>query len=267
MSRIWLIGGTRESAILAKAIAEDQIPCIVTVTTETAKTLYPSYSSWVKIWIGRLDQNTISSFLQEQEIDAILDASHPFAVEISQLAIATSTQSNLPYLRYERPVYEDRDRDEEFKPNKENILHLESFEALLAGDYLTGKRVMLTLGYRNLARFQDLQESATLFVRILPSVVSLEAALNAGFTPDRIIAIRPPISAELEKALWQQWNISLVVTKASGVAGGENVKRTIAHELGIPLIIIDRPPLNYPQKTSNLTTAIQFCQYHSPPLN
>ncbi len=263
MSRIWLIGGTRESAILAKAIADAQIPCVVTVTTETAKTLYPPDSSSVKIWVGRLNHNTISLFLKEQEVDAVLDASHPFALEISQLAIATSTQSNIPYLRYERPVYEDTEIQEKFQPKNGNVLHLESFEALLAGDYLTGKRVMLTLGYRNLARFQYLQERATLFVRILPSVVSLEAALNAGFTPDRIIAIRPPISAELEKALWQQWDISLVVTKASGIAGGEDVKRTVAHELGIPLIIIDRPPLNYPQKTNDIATAIQFCKHYS----
>ncbi len=264
MSRIWLIGGTHESAVLANAIASDQIPCVVTVTTETAQTLYPQDSSCIKTWVGCLDPNTILQFIQEQNINAILDASHPFAQQISQFAIATSTQANIPYLRYERPVYQPREGENQVQLKTGNILHLENFDQLLAGEYLTGKRVMLTLGYRNLARFKAWQERGTLFVRILPSVVSLEAAFNAGFTPDRIIAIRPPISAELEKALWQQWKISLVVTKASGLAGGENIKRTVAHELGIPLIVIDRPPLNYPQKTSNLTTAMQFCHDHLP---
>ena len=119
---------------------------------------------------------------------------------------------------------------------------------------------MLTLGYRHLHRFKDWHKHSTLFVRILPSIVSLEAALNAGFTPDKIIAIRPPISVELETALWQQWNISLVVTKASGKAGGEAIKRKVAAELGKHLIIIDRPQLNYPQKTMDVETAVEFCQ-------
>jgi precorrin-6A/cobalt-precorrin-6A reductase len=64
----------------------------------------------------------------------------------------------------------------------------------------------------------------------------------------------------LEKALWQQWDISLVVTKASGTAGGEDIKRTVAAQLGIPLIVIDRPVVEYPQQTSDLSVAIEFCR-------
>lgn len=253
MSQIWLIGGTSESVILAKAITAANINCIVTVTTETAKNLYSQDHPFLNIWVGRLDQESILSFLQQQKITAILDASHPFAVEISQLAIATGNEYNIPYLRYERSSCETANVEN-------NIVHLDSFETLLSGNYLTEERVMLTLGYRHLHRFKDWHKHSTLFVRILPSIVSLEAALNAGFTPDKIIAIRPPISVELETALWQQWNISLVVTKASGKAGGEAIKRKVAAELGKHLIIIDRPQLNYPQKTMDVETAVEFCQ-------
>ncbi len=255
MSQIWLIGGTSESVTLATAIISAQIDCIVTVTTETAKNLYPLDSPKLKIWVGCLDQDSISPFLKQQKVTAILDASHPFAVEISTLAIATATEYNIPYLRYERQACQTVGVEDK-------ILHLESFEALLSGDYLTGKRVMLTLGYRQLHRFESWQNHSTLFVRILPSAVSLEAAFNAGFTPDRIIAIRPPISLALEKALWQHWNISLVVTKASGIAGGEVIKRQLSAELGIPLIVINRPQLDYPEKTSDIKIAIEFCQHY-----
>ncbi|MDY7020058.1 MAG: cobalt-precorrin-6A reductase [Cyanobacteriota bacterium] len=250
--KIWLIGGTSESATLALAIASAEIPCIISVTTNTAKSLYPPESPFLKIWIGKLDCGQISAFIHQQNIVAILDASHPFAVEISKNAIAFSTTDNIPYLRYERPRYQAEDS---------SITYLDSFETLLSGNYLNQKRVMLTLGYRNLAPFKSWHDRSTLFVRILPSIVSLEAALDAGFTPDKIIALRPPISPELEKALWKQWNISLVVTKASGVAGGEATKRNVAAELGISLIIIDRPQLNYPQQTNKLETAIQFCHH------
>jgi precorrin-6A/cobalt-precorrin-6A reductase len=98
-----------------------------------------------------------------------------------------------------------------------------------------------------------------LFARILPSITALEAALMAGFTPDRLIALRPPISLELERALWQQWQLSLVVTKASGKPGGEDVKRQLAAELSVKLAVIDRPILNYPQWTNDLEQAIGFC--------
>ena len=76
------------------------------------------------------------------------------------------------------------------------------------------------------------------------------------------MAMRPPISQPLEAALWRQWNISMVVTKASGKAGGEDIKRLVAEELGISLIIIDRPRRIYPQMTSNIEDVLKFCHQH-----
>ncbi|HBB32520.1 MAG TPA: precorrin-6A reductase, partial [Cyanobacteria bacterium UBA9273] len=140
------------------------------------------------------------------------------------------------------------------------IIELNSFDTLVSGEYLHQQRVLLTVGYKALPLFRSWHDRSTLFARILPSVTSLEAAIAAGFTSDRIIAMRPPVSAEVEKALWHHWDISLVVTKASGVAGKEEVKRAVAVELGIPLIIIARPPVEYPQQTSNMLEALDFCQ-------
>ncbi len=256
---IWIIGGTSESARLVKAIAFLQIPCIITITTDSAKSLYPPETNLLKIWLGKLDPKQIYDFLEHHKIKVILDASHPFAVEISKLAIATSQKHHIPYLRFERPVVEQNLLSTHTEVNT-NIIFLNNLETLLSGDYLTKNRVLLTLGYRTLPQFQPWQNQTELFARILPSPVALETALNSGFTPDRIIAIRPPISEALETALWQQWNISLVVTKSSGTAGGEDIKIKVANNLGIPLIILERPAINYPQKTDSLEEAIQFCQ-------
>ncbi len=250
--RLWLIGGTQESAELAKAIARFHLPCIVTVTTEAARTLYPSIPS-LQVWVGYLHAAQLDWFLKEQGIVAILDASHPYAAEISKIAIATAQKQQIPYLRYERPVID-------ASLQKQWVIELDSFDTLLSGDYLQGQRVLLTIGYRSLSRFRPWQEKSTLFARILPSVTALEAALQSGFTPDKLIAIRPPISTELETALWRQWDISLVVTKASGTAGGEDIKRRVSAELGIPLVAIARPEVAYPQQTSDLKTALEFCQ-------
>ncbi|WP_088892587.1 cobalt-precorrin-6A reductase [Leptolyngbya ohadii] len=249
MALVWIIGGTQESAALVRSLASTGIPCLVTVTTESARSLYP-IDPQVQVWVGRLQPETLPAFLQAHSICCLVDASHPFAAAVSQTAIAASVKYQIPYLRYERQAIPAQGT------------HFESFEALLASDCLQGERVLLTIGYRPLALFQPWQTRSTLFARILPSQIALEAALQAGFTPDRLIALRPPISIELERALWKQWQISLVVTKASGSAGGEDTKQQLSAELGIPLIVIDRPPVQYPQQTQDIQTTIDFCRRH-----
>ncbi|WP_242072349.1 cobalt-precorrin-6A reductase [Microcoleus sp. FACHB-68] len=268
--RIWLVGGTQESATLARMIAQEQWPCTVSVTTEAATALYPS-APLLRVRVGKLDAIELAQFLQAESISVILDASHPYAVEVSKLAIAAACQYQIPYLRYERPRLDLISRadhpnfSDQGRENSQTYICLDSFDTLLRSEILTGQRVLLTVGYRTLLLFQPWQDKCTLFARILPSVPALEAALAAGFTPDRLIALRPPISLDLERSLWQQWQISLVVTKASGVAGGEDVKRIVASELGVPVVVIDRPAIEYPQQTSDVATAVQFCRQHLTP--
>jgi precorrin-6A/cobalt-precorrin-6A reductase len=288
--RIWLIGGTQESAELARALTQQQISHVVSVTTESARNLYAD-GPFGCVWIDRLTAASLPQFLQQYNIVAVLDASHPFAVEISQLAIATCKHQHIPYLRYERPQWNPEGHSSSVichlststtrywtpapgkstDPGQSKIqnpkskiqtspLILDSFESLLSSRYLAGQRVLLTTGYRSLERFKPWQNQAVLFARILPSVTALEAAIAAGFTPDRIVALRPPISADLERALWQQWQISMVVTKASGAAGGEDIKRQVAAELGVQAIVIARPEMVYPGQTSDLSVALEFCQ-------
>ncbi|HEY9295431.1 MAG TPA: cobalt-precorrin-6A reductase, partial [Phormidium sp.] len=225
---IWLIGGTGESAKLAMALLQVQLPLVISVTTENARSLYPN-SPLLQVWVGRFNLSQIEQFLQEQNIIAVLDASHPYAVEISQNAIAACQKQEIPYLRFERPRWEQRGRGAEGQRGK--LIYLDSFERLVPGDYLVGQRVLLTVGYKVLPLFRDWHERASLFARVLPATTSIEAALAAGFTQDKLFAMRPPIPINLERELWQHWQISMVVTKASGAPGGEDIKRQLAAEL------------------------------------
>ncbi|XGB40956.1 MAG: cobalt-precorrin-6A reductase [Nodosilinea sp. LVE1205-7] len=243
LTRLWVIGGTGEAVKLARALADLQIPCLVTVTTPAASQAYPCQPG-LQVQVGSLALDTLPEFIQEQGIGAILDASHPFAVEITQGAIAAAQQRQIPYWRYERPT-------PRLAPHP-LVQPVADLSQLLRADLLAQQRVLLTLGYRWLSAFQPWQQQSTLFARILPSPTALAAALAAGFTADRLIALRPPVSVALELALWQHWQITMVITKASGQAGGEVTKQRVCQRLGIPLWIIDRPTLTYPFVSQDL---------------
>ena len=248
--KIWLIGGTSDSATIAKMLSYFDIPFIITVTTKTARSLY----STDDIAVGRMNRVEMESFCQKQNILAVIDASHPYAVEVSRLAIAVAAKANLPYLRYERQSY----KASTAITTNPNLTELASFTDLVAGNYLQNRRVLLTVGCKALSLFKPWQSKAVLFARVLPKISSLETALAAGFKSDRLIAIRPPLDRAFETALWQQWQINLVVTKASGTAGGEDIKRQVAADLNIPLIVITRPQVVYPQQTSVFTEVVAF---------
>lgn len=253
MQRLWLIGGTQESAELGRSLIQAKVPAVVTVATESARSLYPA-SPHLEVWVGRLTPEDVEPFLKTHQVCGILDASHPFAAQVSEMAIATAQQYYLPYLRYERDIAQVESKE------RQNEWIFSDFKTLLETDLLLKERVLLTIGYRSLQLFQPWQAQAVLFARILPSVTALEAAIAAGFTSDRLIALRPPISVELERSLWQQWNISLVITKASGAPGGEVVKRQLAADLGLKLAIVARPVIHYPQQTNEVQVALAFAE-------
>ncbi|BCX12334.1 MAG: cobalt-precorrin-6A reductase [Thermosynechococcus sp.] len=234
---LWLIGGTQESRWIAECILGYGIRCWVTVTTPEACQLYAPHPL-LHCHVERFAPQGAREFIRQCSIQAVVDASHPFAVEISTLAMTISAELGLPYLRFERPA----------SPCTTGLAT--DLPSLLRSNLLVGERVLLTLGVKHLAAFAPLHSQATLFARILPTVTALEAALAAGFDRQRLVAIFPPVSRELERALWQQWQITTVVTKASGTES-EQIKQTLAHELQVKLITLQRPPMVYPRQTSD----------------
>lgn len=275
--KVWLIGGTQESAALAIALTKAEIPFVVTVTTDAAEAMYAGaleQSSQAQIQVGGVAPEAMADWLSHHGIVAVLDGSHPFATAVSAGAIAAATQAQCPYLRFERAVVQPSAIDPAHRLDglatsgdlatseglATQVTLVPSLEALLTPEQLSGQRVLLVLGYRMLPYFQSWQQQSKLFARILPSQIALAAALAAGFTSDRLIALRPPISRDLERALWQQWGITKVIAKCSGQAGGEIVKRAIATELGIQLCLIQRPAVDYPAQTSDVEAAIAFAQ-------
>jgi precorrin-6A/cobalt-precorrin-6A reductase len=233
---------------IAELISAHHWSGIVSVTTASAQKLYRHCPS-LNIEAKAMDLTQMQAFVVDQGITAIIDASHPFAVNVSTAAIALG----LPYLRFERSAIDDGDR----------ICRVPGWDKLFTEPYfkqLRGQRVLLTIGCQQLHRFAPYHGKREWFARILPHPQSLAQAIAAGFDAAHLIALRPPISYDLEQALWQQWGITTVITKASGQAGGEQIKQQLATALGVQLMVIDRPQVNYPQVTNNLETVQAFCQ-------
>ena len=238
---IWLVGGTSESRAIAQQLTQQGLPWLVTVVSPTAARLYAGLPD--RIQSGALSPAGMQSLIRQHGIRAIVDASHPFATEISKQAMATG----LPYLRFERQATT-------LELPAESVPDLDT---LLQPTYLENRRVLLTLGIKALHQFRPWQQRARLWARILPTAKA--QAIQAGFAPEQLICDRSPTDALAEQALWQKLGVDTVITKASGGPGGVPVKLAAAKALGVRLLVIARPKLLYPQQTHNLERVIEFC--------
>lgn len=285
----WLIGGTSDSAAIARQLSALAIPYIVTVTTPSARKLYPANA---QVWVGKLSPSLAEDFVRRYRVGCIADASHPFASEISGCAIALSQKHPIPYLRYERPTLanasDSKQNSSAASHAEHTLVSVDSIDSLVDSPLLENQRVLFTIGYRHLEKFVSLRPASKLYARVLPSSEAIAGAMAAGFSDKEIVALRPPISLALEIALWEQWNVSCVVAKASGqlvtpgtpssarsrktdqetdqttdACSGEQIKRQAAHALGVRLILIDRPAIIYPYKTEDLEEIVDFCQENS----
>ncbi len=243
---------------------------MVTVTTASAQGLYAADA---RVIVGQLSAVEMLEFVQKWRVRCVLDASHPFAAVVSRSAIALAKDCEIAYLRYERAAASASNQltaqalatqdlsaqDLTAQDDEIDVAYVDSLDDLIETDILQHQRVLFTVGYRHLAKLAPLRKTSVLFARVLPSVDAITEALSAGFSSKEIVALRPPVSLVVEAALWQQWDITCVVAKASGAAGGESVKRAIATQLGVKLVLIKRPQLTYPNQTNSVQRAVAFC--------
>jgi precorrin-6A/cobalt-precorrin-6A reductase len=181
---------------------------------------------------------------------AVVDASHPFAEEASKNAIKAAQTAGIPYIRYER-------ESQTFQ--YDNMTVVESYEEA-AGLALARKGVvMLTTGSKTLQIFTEKllgNPDIRLIARMLPRVDNMEKCEQLGLPQKNIVAIQGPFSKEFDKALYKQYSVTLMVTKESGKVGSVDEKIEAAKELGIEVILIGRPKLNYGTVYANFIDVI-----------
>ncbi|MGE3808215.1 MAG: precorrin-6A reductase [Gemmataceae bacterium] len=238
--KILLLSGTSEGPRLARALLAADFDVHATVTrTEAIATLFGPASAYASdsasgaltVEARGFTDDSLTEFLAAGLADLVVDATHPFAVRITEIARRVCTARDVPLVRFLRPDWE--------PPAGTRLA--DSFAE--AADLLPalGRRILLTIGAKKLKHFAGLHERVTLFARVLPGEVSFQQAQRAGFALERIVAARPPFTQADNRALFEKLGIDVLLTKASGREGGVAEKVLAAAELGIQVVMIRRP--------------------------
>ncbi len=261
--RIMIFGGTTEGRELSYLLSGWGVPVSVSVATEYGREIQGEKSG-VRVYAGRRNQEQMIKLLRQDNITACIDATHPYAIEATRNIRAACIQSGVAYRRLARPESVlPGDPDMTITPNLTR-----------AAEYLSktadNQNILLTIGAKELNIFAGFQNPnhenyinpERLFPRILPTHEGLSACENLKIPRRNIIAAQGPFSVEFNQAMIRQFQISYLVTKDGGQAGGFPEKLTAAKNTGIKLILIRRPEET--GETFDFDTIAAFCRelYH-----
>lgn len=225
-----IFGGTSEGRELYSACREAGLPVWLSVATEYGRELAEQSPEDGFIHAGRMDKPAMERFFQEKGIARVVDATHPFAVEVSRNIKAACEALGIPYIRYRR----------EGGTYNGGWTCRDTAEAARILETVPGN-ILLTTGSKELDCYAVPGLRERVFPRVLPALDSLNRCLELGFPPAHIICMQGPFSKELNIAMMKQFNISVMVTKASGGTGGFWEKAAAARDVGAALLVIDRP--------------------------
>ncbi len=246
---ILVLSGTEEGKEIVKRLHEEGLSLLTTVATEYGKKMFEQLGLEAVCLQGRLDVDGFSRLIREKGIDTVVDATHPYAIEVSRNAMDACKITNTRYLRFERQEIE--------IPNHPLIHKVKSMSEAVDISKMLGKKIFLTTGISSVAKFIVLKNEKELYVRILPVPEHIAQCLDMGIPPTHIIAMHGPFSEDLNRAMFRQYHINTMVTKDSGEVGGVLEKIHAALKEGIDTIVIERPRLEFPQKYSSVDAVIK----------
>jgi precorrin-6A/cobalt-precorrin-6A reductase len=189
----------------------------------------------------------LTGWLAAERVAAVIDATHPFAATISWSAAEAAAAAGVPILALRRPGWTERPGDD-WRRQPSAAAAAQALEGLPRDDSARDdsardgqpadrlvERVFLTTGRTGLAPFAALDRHWFL-------IRSIEAPQPPLPSRHQLVLARGPFSVAHEIALMRQHRIQVLVTKDSGGPLTE-AKLVAARELGLPVLMIERPPL------------------------
>lgn len=236
MKKIIIFSGTTEGRKLSELMAAAGIAHTVSVATDYGKLVMKEHPK-VKIQEGRLSKEAMSEFLGKESFDLVIDATHPYAVEVTRtikscVAGMKADGHKVIYLRLKRSIQ---------AAEEAGLRFFDSNEACAEALKEIKGNILLTTGSKELLVYTASEEVKNrLYVRVLPGLESLEICRREGILPQQILALQGPFSEELNDALIHQYGIKCMVTKQGGITGGFLEKKEAALKNQIPLFVIRR---------------------------
>ncbi len=230
MNNILLFAGTTEGRRIAEALKDQPVQLFVSVATEYGETLIAPARN-VTVLHGRKNADEIEALLRETQAQLLIDATHPYAAEITKTLKTVSERTGTEYIRVLR-------RSERV----DGCVFVDDTDAAVAYLNTLEGNVLLTVGSKELSRYTAVKEFETrLFARILPVKESTDAAFALGFSGKHLICMQGPFSEELNEATIRAIDAKILVTKDTGASGGFAEKIRAARACGATPVVIRRP--------------------------
>jgi precorrin-6A/cobalt-precorrin-6A reductase len=241
MKRLLILGGTGDAvALAARAI---DLPGLEVITTLAGRTHHPqAVSGTVRIG-GFGGEAGLVAYLQTEKIDFIIDATHPFASQISWHVAGAATKVGIPRLLLLRPAW--------VRSIEDIWIDVERIEAAVQAIPASAERIFVTIGRQQLAPFAVLTDRWCLMRSIDPPDPSIP------LPPGKLLLDRGPFSLEGERQLLREYQIQAIVSKNSG-GDATYAKIIAARELGLPVVMIQRPIVPEGERVADVAGAVAW---------
>jgi len=242
-TRLLILGGTGEAAALARAVLVRFGDAIDMTTALAGRTHHPGpIPGMVRIG-GFGGAAGLADYLRDERIDRVIDATHPFAAEISGAARLACDQLRIPRLLLLRPAWRRHPLD--------RWIEVDSIEAAAQIVGRVGRRALLTVGASEVAAFATATGVRFVVRMIDPPREPLPLRFH------QVILGRGPFALAEERHLLQRHAIDVLVCKASGGTATE-AKLEAARELSLPVIMVRRPPPERGLSVDNVEEALDW---------
>jgi precorrin-6A/cobalt-precorrin-6A reductase len=223
--RALLLGGTGDANQLADALARARIDAIYSYAGRTQIPLPHALPTRIGGFGGA---QGLADFIRHERITHVIDATHPFAAEMSRHAVEACDATNTPLVALERAPW--------MRMAGDNWMDVSGIDAAVAALPDASARVFLAIGRQHIAPFTAKPQHAY----TLRFVDAPDGALQLPNA--EVIVSRGPFSLAGDRELMASRRIAYLVARNSG-SSGARAKIDAARELGIPVIMIARPTL------------------------
>lgn len=247
--RVLILGGTVDASQLA--IQASTIPGIEVIVSLAGRTRQPAKIN-VQTRIGGFGGTEgLVAYLQDKAIALLIDATHPYAAQISFNAATAAKICGIPHLLLIRPEWKPVLGDPQSGSLGDRWIEVDSVEAAAARLPGLAKRVFLTIGRQELAVFADLEDIWFLMRAIDPP----EA--NTPIPQGQLLLQRGPFSLADERELLQKYQIEAIVSKNSG-GEATYAKIIAARELNLPVVMVKRPVMPSGTRVTDVKSALEW---------